>query len=164
MMYIETVSASAVAICLPREDLELRGIAAAIGPGPARELVRKVLRDAGQEPWQDMEIELYTRDGDVLIMARPATLCCTLFVFPSGELLIQAADACPGGLPSSAFTRDGKFYLSLRCDERSVPSRLYEFGETLPRAERYITHLREHGECLIDSGAVDTLKRWFGNA
>jgi len=163
-MYIETVSPSAVAICLPREELELRGIEQEISAGSARDLVRQVLREAGQEPWQDMEIELFSREGDILIMARPAALSSALFAFPSGEIAIQAALACPAGLPSSLFTLDGAYYLAVRCDERKVPNVLYEYGEAaLPgKAERLLAHLREHGACLIDGGAADKLKGWFG--
>ncbi|MCL2344127.1 MAG: adaptor protein MecA [Firmicutes bacterium] len=161
-MYIETVSPNAVAICLLKEEIELRGIAQSMSAGSARELVRQVLREAGQEPWQDMEIELFSRDGDVLIMARPAAGGCALFVFSAGETAVQAALACPAGLPSSLLTQDGRYYLALRCDEQSVPNVLYEYGEAIPKAERLLAHLREHGACLIDSGAVDALKGWFG--
>lgn len=161
-MYIETVSQRVVAICLPKEEMESRGVSAAIGPCSARDLVRQVLREAGQEPWKDMEIELFARDGDVLIMARPAVLSCALFSFPTGEILIQAALVCPPGLPACLFADGERYYLALRCAESGAPPVLYEYGEPVPQAERRLAYLREHGVCLIGSGAVDALKAYFG--
>ena len=67
-MIIETVTAQAVSLRIPREELGARGT---ITPREARAAVARALESSGKRPWKRMEISLFS-GGTGAAADRPA--------------------------------------------------------------------------------------------
>ena len=160
-MSLEAVTNAVVAIYLDGGELRERGLSRPLGAAAAKMLVREMLKAAGEEPWAEMEVEIFMAVGAILLMARPAKrrLCC--FSFLDAETLLAAVASCPAGLPSGLTYYNGAFLLSVAGTQSALLAALFEYGDTVPDAEIYMAHLQEHGECILSANAVSELKRHF---
>jgi hypothetical protein len=160
-MYIESVDPGAISVCLSEDELKERGVLCPPCAGDAREIVRAALRNRGEAPWPDMEIELFSSRSAVLIIARPAHFNWSIVFFDNAEDMLSAALACPDKLPSSLYCLDGGYYLAVRNGHLPLPCQIFEFGRP-HTAGGFLYHLREHGICIAGNRAVDILKGYFG--
>lgn len=157
-MTIETVTPNAVAISIPRAEL---GARQTLSPDQARAAVRCALLSGGQDPWANMEIELFAAETEVLLIARPVSLQPRRFRFACFEDLACALAYFPDEVDSDVIYIDGGFELHVRGGEDALPNAVYEFGEELPCTAELCMHISEHGDVVAEKNAVATLQRYF---
>lgn len=161
MTSLTTVSSSAVALYLSREELSQRGVQDELTGEAARKLVREALIAQGEKPWTDMELELFG-DGDaLLLLARPGAFKQHCFRFSDFEGMIRAVKACDCDLPSLLTYLEGEYILSIRAGDDAIPGSMYEYGEAEPCSDGLAAYAREHGEIIIESGAIALLREKF---
>lgn len=157
-MPVSNISSHAVSISLSAEELP-----PVLDAEAAKSLIREALEAGGQPVWGDMEVELFTGNGGVLLIARPLMGEPRCFSFDDFERLLSAVLPIQDDFPSALTYMDGLWLLSLRCREEDVPFSLSEFGEPFDEySENLDLFHSEHGSRLIFRRAIGTLKDRFG--
>lgn len=156
-MIIETVTAQAVSLRIPREELAPRGT---ITPREARAAVAHALESSGRRPWRRMEISLFQADQELLLIARPVENTLYRFRFRRFAHLLAASAYLDAGTACDVIYAEGAFQLLIRRGEAGLPNALYEFGEVLPCTEELAAHLTEHG-VVIAQDALGVLRQYF---
>ena len=157
-MRIETVTSQGVSLRISRAELpESEPLTAET----ARAAVLEALRDAGQLPWEQMEIHLIQGEEEVLILAKPAAGLPFRFRFSCFSHLAAAAAYLPAALRSDAVYIDGGYELLLYSASPSLPNAVYEFGEPMPCSPELTAHLLEQGDVIAADDAAAVLQKWF---
>ena len=157
-MIIETVTAQAVSLRIPRAELGGRDT---ITPGEARAAVARALESSGKRPWKRMEISLFPAERELLLIARPVEAQLWRFRFETFEDLLSASAYIPDAVSCSAVFAEGAFQLVIRHSGAGLPNALFEFGEPMTCTPELAEHLREHGVVLAED-ALPVLRKYFG--
>ena len=156
-MIIETVTAQAVSLRIPREELGARDT---ITPREARAAVARALESSGKRPWKRMEISLFSAGQELLLIARPVDAQLYRFRFQSFAHLLAASAYIDQSVSCDVVFAEDAFQLIVRRSEAGLPNALYEFGEACPCTPELATHLKEHG-VLIAENALPVLREYF---
>ena len=157
-MIIETVTAQAVSLRIPRAELGGRDT---ITPGEARAAVAHALASSGKRPWKRMEISLFACDAELLLIARPVEAQLCRFRFERFEDLLAASAYIPDAVSCDAVFAEGAFQLVIRRGGAGLPNALFEFGEPMACTPELAEHLKEHGVVLAEN-ALPVLRKFFG--
>ena len=157
-MIIETVTAQAVSLRIPRAELGERD---RLTPREARAAVCRALESSGKRPWKRMEISLFSAEQELLLIARPVETQLYRFCFARFESLLAASAYIDPSASCDAVYYDESFQLLIRRGEAGLPNALYEFGEERPCTPELAAHIREHG-VVIAEDALPVLRRYFG--
>ena len=160
-MLIEAVSNDVVAICLGQ--LELEKIGPGISGDAARELVVQALKNRGEEPWPEIEVELFTSKHSLLLLARPARQKMYCFMFDSIEPLISAVAPHSCSPESSLFYYKKKYCLFIRETPEKTAFSFFEYGKKLDVDTALAIHIREHGHMIICENAVSHIRKYFNS-
>lgn len=151
------VSPWAVSICFSEDELP-----PPLDSASAKKIVSDALFDGGHSVWPDMEVEVFSGNGGVLLIARPLHGALRCFSFRDVEHMIAAALSLGGEPPSRLTYMEGQWLLSIRSGSDRDACALSEFGD---RIEDYSDgneeFLSEHGQVIIPQKAVSVLKRNF---
>lgn len=159
-MATESITERAVAIYLEETELQELGLHIPVSAAEARALIVSAMRTKGKRPWQTMEVDMFTYDDSVLLLARPSGKAAECFVFEDLEALLGAAGCLPRDTPSTLLWMDGAYYLLLDDPRLSAPS-LNEFGRRVDCTCSGAAHMTEHGKVLLSGAAVGDLRRYF---
>ena len=121
-------------------------------------LVRQALAERGLSLWPDTEAEQFTAGADTLVIARPAHHGRLTFYFEDLEALLGGALSCPDG-PSALY--DGGEGYVLAAERSCAGPGLYEYGRPAGLDGLWEAHAREQGRCIVESGAIAALRRYF---
>ena len=160
-MAIKEVTHTAVAICFDAGELAELGLNSRLNGKTARALVNKALRARGVKPWAETEIEIFSFNGTLLLLARPAKYENYLFRFRNAESMLAAASLCPIEMPGRLTYFDESFILSVLSTAERLPFPLFEFGELLPVSKDLMAHFEEHGEIVVSEQAIAVLRQFF---
>ena len=160
-MLIEAVSNDVVAICLNQLELNSRGLDTALSGNDARKLVVKALKEQGEQPWPEIEVELFTSEHSLLLLARPARQKTCCFSFNTIESIISAVCAYDCAAPSELFYYEGSYLLLIREAPEKLPFTLFEYGDRLHVHASLPVHIREHSNCLISENAIGLIRNTF---
>jgi len=158
-MIIETVTAQAVSLRIPRAELGGRDT---ITPGEARAAVAHALESSGKRPWKRMEISLFACDAELLLIARPVEAQLWRFRFERFEDLLAASAYIEESVPCDAVFAEDAFQLLIGRSAAGLPNALFEFGEPCPCTPELAEHLKEQG-VVIAEDALPVLRRYFGS-
>lgn len=160
-MSMDAVSGEVVAIYLDNDEMGTLGYELPLSAPAAREVVRDYLRARGEEPWTEMEVDLFGCEGALLLLARPSSGEWHCFSFHTCDAMLAAAVLVPPEIPSKLTYIHRKYLLSLRCGFEAIPSALFEYGEHDRLDARRERHLQEHGKIIIPSNAAAVLRTYF---
>ena len=158
-MLIEAVSNDVVAICLGSGELDRIG--SGISGDAARELVVQALMTRGEEPWPEIEVEMFESEHSLLLLARPARQKMYCFMFDGIEPLISAVLCHDSSPESSLFYYDKKYCLFLRETPEKTAFSFFEYGERLDINTALSVHIREHSDMIICKNAVADIRSRF---
>lgn len=158
---LETISNYAVAICLSRYELMSRGYGESISEKAAMDLVRQTLISRGEDPWQNMEVDLFANGDEMLLMARPVSLSVYCFIFRDFESLITAIGSFGESPPSFVTYMEGSYYLLMRMKEGAIPMAMYEYGQSFACSDLLAVHITEHGHLIAAGDAVSMIRQKF---
>lgn len=158
---METITNYAVAICLSRDELLSQGFGESISEKAAMEMVRQTLISRGEDPWQNMEIEVFTGEEELLLMARPVSLSVYCFIFRDFESIISAISSFQESPPSFITYLEGSYYLLMRMKQGAAPMALYEYGQGLSCSDLLAVHITEHGRLIAGGDAVSMIRQSF---
>ena len=156
-MIIETVTAQAVSLRIPRAELGERDT---ITPREARAAVCRALESSGKRPWKRMEISLFTGEQELLLIARPVETAVYRFCFAGFADLLAASACIDETVSCDVVFYDGQFQLLVQRGETGLPNALYEFGVEQPCTPELAAHVREHG-VVIAENALPLLREYF---
>ena len=156
-MIIETVTAQAVSLRIPREELGARDT---ITPREARAAVARALESSGKRPWKRMEISLFSAERELLLIARPLDAQLYSFRFERFRDLLAASAYIDSATPCDVVFFDDAFRLLVYRGEAGLPNALYEFGEVSPCTPELAAHMKEHG-AVIAENALPVLRKYF---
>ena len=156
-MIIETVTAQAVSLRIPREEL---GARETITPREARAAVARALESSGKRPWKRMEISLFPAERELLLIARPVDTALYRFRFARFSDLLAASAYIDAGTPCEVVFAEDAFQLFVTRTVAGLPNALYEFGEVCPCTPELAAHMKEHG-VVIAENAMPVLRRFF---
>ncbi len=156
-MIIETVTAQAVSLRIPREELGARDT---ITPREARAAVARALESSGKRPWKRMEISVFPAERELLLIARPVDVRLYCFRFGSFPDLLAASAYIDETTPCDVVFFDNAFHLLVCRGEAGLPNALYEFAEVSPCAPELAAHMKEHG-VVIAEDALPVLRAFF---
>ena len=119
------------------------------------------LKERGLTPAQ-LTLEAYPEACGVLVFARVAPPSRQWFSFSAFEDLLSAVRALPVPCRDSALAwLDGRFWLSLPGNERSMAACLSEFGRKEDALGHPDARLAEHGRSILEQDAPAVLLRHF---
>ena len=114
--------------------------------------LRELLRAEGFSPWDFAEAEVFSADGETLVVARRQK---RLYIeLDSLEELLPALALC-GGAEAALYTREGGYLLAL--DSRDTGLWPREFGRRTHRPPDWERHAREQGRCLSPDAGRELL-------
>lgn len=157
----DAVGSDVVAICLSRDELSKKGFSDSLSAVSAKRLILEALKDKGEELWDDMEVEVFTCEDALLVMARPAWNEYHSFYFKSIDNIILSLESTDREFPSSLFYFQGEYILCLRAGEDELPSAFFEYGDHIKHRTEFLAHLCEHGESIIPQDAFSVLRSAF---
>lgn len=160
-MATESITESAVAIYLEETELQELGLHIPVSAREARALISDVMRKGGRQPWGKMEVDMFTYDDSVLLLARPSGKAVSCFVFDDLEALLGAALSLSAAAQSTLIWLDGSYYLFFGPGETCQAPALYEFGQRQSCDDGSFAHIAEHGKVLLANHAVSELRRYF---
>ena len=160
-MSTETITECAVAIYLEGSELRELGLCLPVSAADARTLIVNAMRTNGRQPWSLMEVEMFTYEDSVLLMARPSERAISGFRFDDLEDLMSAAHVLPENTQSTLIWLNGNDYLFLGVQEVGHTGALYEFGRPHRCSPGQAAHIAEHGKVLMANRAVFLLNRYF---
>ena len=96
-MSTNSITECAVAIYLEGADLRELGLHVPVSTADARTLIVNAMRTSGRQPWGQMEVEMFTYDDSVLLLARPSDRAATCFGHPYRCSAGQAAHMAEHG-------------------------------------------------------------------
>lgn len=160
-MATESITESAVAIYLEETELQELGLHIPVSAREARALISDVMRKGGRQPWGKMEVDMFTYDDSVLLLARPSGKAVSCFVFDDLESLLGAALSLSAAAQSTLIWLDGRYYLFFGPGETCQAPALYEFGQRQSCDDGSFAHIAEHGKVLMAGHAVSELRRYF---
>lgn len=159
-MATESITERAVAIYLEQAELLELGLHIPVSAGDARTLIVSAMRTNGKQPWQTMEVDMFTYDDSVLLLARPSGKAAECFAFDDLEDLLGAVCCLDRETPSTLVWLDGSYYLFLDDPRLSAPP-LNEFGRRVRCTQSGAAHMTEHGKILLSGRAAGDLRRYF---
>lgn len=159
-MATESITESAVAIYLDVEELRELGLHIPVSAKDAKALISSAMRKGGWQPWGKMEVDMFTYDDSVLLLARPSGKLADCFAFDDLEALLGAAMNLPETL-STLIWLDGRYYLFFGPGDAGHAAPLFEFGQHLRCDDGNFAHMAEHGKVLLADHAVRDLRRYF---
>lgn len=159
-MATESITESAVAIYLEETELRELGLHIPVSAKDAKDLISSAMRNRGWQPWGKMEVDMFTYDDSVLLLARPSGKAVDCFAFDDLEALLGAALSLPEAL-STLIWLDGRYYLFFGPGDAAHAAPLFEFGERLRCDDGSFAHMAEHGKVLLAGHAVGDLRRYF---
>lgn len=160
-MSSENITECAVAIFLDETELQELGLHIPVSAKQARTLITNAMLISGREPWCEMEVDMFTYDDSVLLLARPAEGAAQCFLFEDLEDLLGAVGCLPATAQSTLIWMDGGYYLFLGIHDIGHSGALYEFGRPVPFSDEHWAHIAEHGKILAANHAIFTLTRYF---
>lgn len=160
-MSTKSIHSHAVALYYTQAELQELGLDLPVTAQTARRLVSNALCISGREPWSEMEVDLFSYEDALLLLARPSPETAHCFLFSDFETLLTAARCLPETTPSTLLWADGNFFLFLGVCSMQGIGALYEFGQPVCCTPEQAAHLAEHGNILIGSRAIFTLGRYF---
>lgn len=160
-MSTKSIHPYAVALYYTQAELQELGLEMPVTAQTARRLVSNALCGSGREPWSGMEVDLFSYEDAVLLLARPSQESAHCFLFRDFEELLAAVRCLPETAPSTLLWADGNFFLFLGVCSMQGIGALYEFGQPVCCTPEQSAHLAEHGNILIGSRAIFTLGRYF---
>jgi hypothetical protein len=119
-------------------------------------LIYEALRQAGEEPWEELEMDCFSAGAESVVLARPGQPYRRCFFFPDWESLLGVASGCPAG-ESYLYQAEGGYVLAVA--RRAMGLSLYEFGQRLARGALWECHAQEQGQCLMEKNAIEMLHR-----
>lgn len=162
-MATESITECAVAIYLAESELEELGFHIPVSAKDAKTLISNAMLTSGRQPWGKMEVDMFTYDDSVLLLARPSDRAIHCFVFDDFEDLLAAALSLPMTAQSTLIWMDGAYYLFLGVTEVGRSGALYEFGHPVHCNEGSFAHIAEHGDLLLTNRAIFELCRHFSD-
>lgn len=159
-MATESITESAVAIYLEETELRELGLHIPVSARDAKALISSAMRKGGWQPWGKMEVDMFTYDDSVLLLARPSGKLADCFAFDDLEALLGAALELPDRL-STLIWLDGRYYLFFGPGDAGYTAPLYEFGQHLRYDDGSFAHMSEHGKVLLSGHAIKDLRRYF---
>lgn len=162
-MSTKSITESAVAIYLEETELQELGLHIPVSAKEARALISDVMREGGKQPWGKMEVDMFTYDDSVLLLARPSGKAVSCFVFEDLEALLGAALCLDDEAQSTLIWLDGCYYLFFGVGETGHAPSLYEFGRHRNCDDASFAHMAEHGKVLMAGHAIRDLRRYFSN-
>lgn len=160
-MSAESITECAVAIYLEGDRLRELGLGLPVSPGDARTLIANAMRTSGRQPWGDMEVDMFTYEDAVLLLARPSDMAHHCFRFDDLEALLSAAACLPEDTESTLIWLNGQYHLFLGVQDVGRTGALYEFGQPFRCPDALAAHMAEHGQVLMKERAVFLLHRYF---
>lgn len=160
-MSAESITECAVAIYLDETELQELGLHLPVSAKEARTLITNAMLTSGREPWCEMEVDMFTYDDSVLLLARPSEGAAQCFLFEDFEDLLGAIPSLPRTAQSTLIWMDGNYFLFLGVNDIGHTSALYEFGQPLRWNEGRWAHIAEHGKVLLANHAIFELDRYF---
>jgi len=162
-MATESITESAVAIYMEEAELQELGLHIPVSAKDAKALISDVMRKGGRQPWGMMEVDMFTYDDSVLLLARPSGKAVDCFVFDDLEDLLGAAFCLAPGEGSTLIWLDGSYYLFFGPGDTGRAAPLYEFGRHIHCDDGSFAHMAEHGKVLLAGHAVGDLRRYFSS-
>ena len=160
-MSAESITESAVAIYLEETELRELGLHIPVSAKDAKNLLSNAMRKGGWQPWGKMEVDMFTYDDSVLLLARPSGKAVSCFVFDDLEALLGAALSLDPASQSTLIWLDGSYYLFFGPGETCQAPALYEYGRRQSCDDGSFAHISEHGKVLLAGRAVSELRRYF---
>ncbi|MGI5971735.1 MAG: adaptor protein MecA [Oscillospiraceae bacterium] len=162
-MTVMPLGAKGIAIFLDPDELRSAGVEAdELSVERARPIVVTAMRESGLDPDGSLEIESFCNGEGVLLFARIVPTRPVFIVFGGLEDLLGAVKSLvepPGG--SELTYLDGRYWLTLTGEARSLVPLLSEFGEESNCEPEYVHFLREHGQVIIERDAISNLRAYF---
>lgn len=157
-MDIQAIGSRAFTVYIPREELERRHLdPGEMTVGEARSLISSVI---ACDALGAVRLELYQGRHEVLIFVKRSQGEPEFYSFQNFESLLLAVGACRDELAADLFFYDGAYILAVWNDD-TYSAGLSEFGEALDLPAGFLLHLREHADALLDSDAVEVLRKTF---
>jgi negative regulator of genetic competence, sporulation and motility len=158
-MTIQQINHASIAVYLSPEDLADHGcFADNLTIQQAFRIARLACGKLGFSPTGILEIEAFPNACGVLVFAKLHEQHQALFRFPDLESLLSAVSALPRPFPHTSLTYwENAYYLSFIVPNPSYHSILLEFGQPVQGAEYHSAHIFEHGHCIIEKNALETL-------
>lgn len=160
-MSTKSITECAVAIYLEESELQELGLCLPVSAKDARTLIANAMLTSGRQPWEDMEVDMFTYDDSVLLLARPTGQGADCFLFEDLETLLGAVQCLPQTAQSTLLWMDGNYYLMLGVNTIEHANALYEFGFPVRCTAEKAAHIAEHGKLLIGNQAIFQLTRYF---
>lgn len=160
-MATESITECAVAIYLAESELEELGLHIPVSAQDAKTLISNAMLTSGRQPWGKMEVDMFTYDDSVLLLARPSDRAVHCFVFDTFEDLLGAVGSLPRTAQSTLIWMDGAYYLFLGVNEVGRSGALFEFGRPVHCSEGSFAHIAEHGDVLLTNRAIFELRKHF---
>lgn len=161
-MSAESITESAVAIYLEETELKELGLHIPVSAKEAKTLISNAMRKGGWQPWGKMEVDMFTYDDSVLLLARPSGKAVDCFAFDDLESLLGAALCLAPDALSTLIWMDGSYYLFFGPGDAGSKAPLYEFGRRVRCDDGSFAHMAEHGNVLMANHAVSELRHYFG--
>ena len=102
-MSTKSIHPYAVALYYTQAELQELGLEMPVTAQTARRLVSNALCGSGREPWSGMEVDLFSYEDAVLLLARPSQESAHCFLFRDFEELLAAVRCLPETAPSTLF-------------------------------------------------------------
>lgn len=156
-----TVTDSSVILYIKGSDLPEASDEGTITAADARTLVLRELESHSMPPWTNMEIDMFSSEGSVLIVAYPVTRQYRCFSFSGSDELLSGISGYASPPESQLTYLDGHYLLTLSLETGEPPMSMYEFGDERILSDDFRSHIHEHGSVIIKRNAAGVLKKYF---
>ncbi|MGI6497884.1 MAG: adaptor protein MecA [Oscillospiraceae bacterium] len=162
-MTIQQINPASIAVYLSPEDLADHGcFAEDLTIQEAFRITRLACGKLGFSPTGILEIEAFPNACGVLVFAKLHEQHRALFRFPDLETLLSAISVLPRPFPDASLTYwEDAYHLSFIAPNPSYHSILLEFGQSIQESEYHLSHILEHGRCIVEKNALDVLDASF---
>jgi len=162
-MTIQPIGSGSIALYITSSDLQEQGLLTEdLNLERAMALTRNACAEMGLTLEGAVEIEAFPDTDGVLIFARVGIPETIYYSFDSLEQVIQAACALPSlSCSSRLFRLNGRYYVSLTGYSEQTENTVSEYGLKEPQCSTFAAYLREHGETVLESGALTRFQEHF---
>lgn len=160
-MSTESITECAVAIYMDETELQELGFHIPVSAKDAKTLISNAMLTSGRQPWRKMEVDMFTYEDSILLLARPSGKTIHCFAFDDFEDLLGAVACLPVTTQSTLIWLDETYYLFFGINPVGNANVLYEFGCPVHCSEGHFAHIAEHGKVLLANHALFELNRCF---